>query len=476
MTEPRPRRKRANTSTWTMIAVGVIVVALAGYLVWSAVGKKSSANQYVTAQPTRGTLTVAVAGSGSIVSQNSASVNPGISGTVTELSVAVGQKVKKGEVLFVIDNPVLDANVTQAKSSYQSAKSSRLKAQQSETQADVTLTTGVSQAKQAVSQARASIANAKSALAKAKKATPFDSQAVVAANNNLDAANAGLKTAQANYTEACSISRSGHAAAAESYNAAVTAQSASYQDYQQAIKNAGQRTVTSPISGYVTTLAINNGDQIGGSSSSSGSSKTSGAAATSSSSSSNSTPIVISDLSSLQAQVQIAETDRPKVKLGQKVEVTFDAVPNLTITGHVEQIDAVGTSSSGVVTYSVTVTFDVQDKRLNPGMTASASIVTEIRPNVLLVPNAAIKTDSSGASYVQVLAAPGGTPTNVTVTTGAAGDTQTEITSGLTGNENVVTQTIASGGSSTSGSRSGLSVLGGGGAGRAGGGGFRGGN
>jgi hypothetical protein len=67
----------------------------------------------------------------------------------------------------------------------------------------------------------------------------------------------------------------------------------------------------------------------------------------------------------------------------------------------------------------------------------------------------------------------------VTVTTGAAGDTQTEITSGLTGNENVVTQTIASGGSSTTGSRSGLSVLGGGGAGRAGagaGGGFRGGN
>jgi len=137
---------------------------------------------------------VAVAGSGSIVSQNSASVNPGISGTVTGLSVAVGQKVKKGEVLFVIDNPALDANVTQAKSSYQSARSSRLKAAQSETQADVTLTTGVTQAKQAVSQARASIANAKSALAKAKSATPFDSQAVVAAENNLDAANSGLKT------------------------------------------------------------------------------------------------------------------------------------------------------------------------------------------------------------------------------------------------------------------------------------------
>jgi multidrug efflux pump subunit AcrA (membrane-fusion protein) len=482
MSEHRARRSR--NGQWGMIAIGVVVVLVAGYLVWSVVGKKSAATTYVSSQPTRGTLTVAVAGNGNVVSKKSASVSPGISGTVTQLSVSLGSKVKKGEVLFVIDNSSLDANVTQAKASYQQAKSSTLKAQQAETQADVSLSTGVLQAKQSLQQAKASVANAKTALNKAKAATPYDQNAVDAAEYSLDAANSGLKTAQKNYDHACRIQREGHAAAEESYQAAVTAQKASYMNYQQSITNAGQRSVTAPISGYVTTLAVNDGDQLGTSSSSSSSSRSSGSSSSgssgsSASSSSNSAAIVISDLSSLQAQVQIAETDRPKVKSGQKVELTFDAVPDLTITGKVAEIDAVGTSSSGVVTYNVTITFDVQDSRLNPGMTASASIITQVDTNVLLVPNAAVKTDSSGASYVQTLpsASSPGPPTNVAVTVGPAGDTQTEITSGLKGTEWVVTQTISpNSASSSTGSRSGLSVLGGGGGGRPGGGGFRGGN
>ena len=482
MAEPRAARpRRSKNNQWGMIAAAVVVILVAGFLVYSVIGKKSSNATYTTAAVTRGTLTVAVAGNGSVVSQNSASVNPPISGTVRQLTVKVGDKVRKGEVLFVLDNPGLDANVTQSKSSYQSAKASALKAQQAETQADVSLRTGVLQAKQALEQAEAAVAGAKSSLAKAKSASPYDANAVKQAEENLDSADLGKKIAVTNYKHACTIQREGHAAAAESVNAAVTGQNASYMDYQQSITTASERTVTSPIDGFITTLSINNGDQLGNSTSSSGSSRSSSggtsasSSGSSSSSSSNSAPIVISDLSSLQAQVQIAETDRPKVKVGQKVELTFDAVPSLTLTGKVETIDAVGTSSSGVVTYNVTITFDIQDKRLNPGMTASASIVTQVDPDVLLVPNAAVKTDTSGASYVQVLETPTGTPRDVSVTVGPAGDTNTEIKSGLTGNEQVVIATVSAGGSSTSGARSGLSVLGG--AGRAGGGGgFRGGN
>jgi len=473
---PAPRRarpRRSRNRQWGTIAAVIVVVAIAAALVWSVIGKKGSAATYTTAQPTRGTLTVAVAGNGNVVSQNSASVNPGISGTVTELSVSVGQKVKKGEVLFVIDNPALDAQVTQSKSSYQQAQASATKAAQAETQADISLDTGVWQAKQALQQAEAQVSSAKVALTKAQTAVPFDQNAVDAAESSLDAAETGLKTAQKNYKFACNLQKQGHTAAQESLDAAITAREAAYMNYQQAITSADQRNVTSPINGYITTLSINNGDQIGSSSgSSSNRTATSGTGVSSSTSvSSNSAPVVISDLSALQAQVQVAETDRPKVKVGQKVEVTFDAVPNLTITGKVKQIDAVGTSSSGVVSYNVTVSFDVQDSRLSPGMTASANIVTDVIENALLVPNAAVKTDSSGGTYVQVISAPGATPTNVTVEVGAASDTQTQITSGLSGNENVVTQTITSG-SSTTGTRSGFSVIGGG---RPGGG-FRGGN
>jgi multidrug efflux pump subunit AcrA (membrane-fusion protein) len=466
VTEPRPRRKKGGP--WGLIAIVVVVFLVAAFLVYSAIGKKSTATTYVTQPVTRGTLTVTVAGNGSVVSKSQASVNPGISGTVTMLNVSVGSKVSKGDVLFVIDNPSLDTNVTQAWSSYQQAKASALKAQQSEFQADISLETGVLQAKQSLQQAQASVANSKSSLKKAQTAVPYDQNAVDAATASLAAAETGLKTAEENYEHACRLQKQGHAAAEESYQAALTSRKASYMQYQEAVTSADQRSVTAPITGYITTLSINNGDQLGSSGTSS-SSRTSGGVSTSSSS--NSAPIIISNLSDLQAQVQIAETDRPKVKTGQKVEVTFDAVPDLTITGKVRQIDAVGTSSSGVVTYNVTVSFDVQDKRLNPGMTASASIITQVLTDVLLVPNAAVKTDATGASYVQVLATPNGTPTNVTVTVGPAGDTETQITSGLTGNENVVTQTISAGSTSSTGTRSGLSVIGGGGRGFGGGGG-----
>jgi multidrug efflux pump subunit AcrA (membrane-fusion protein) len=427
----------------------------------------------VTQPVTQGTLSVAVAGSGNVVSANAASVNPQVSGTVTQLGVSQGSYVKKGDLLFTLDNPTLDAQVVQSRASYQQAQSSTLKAKQAETQADLSLETGVLQAKQSLQQAQAQVASSKVALTKAQTATPVDGNAVAAAQASLAAANTGLKTAQKNYDWACHIQKEGHAAAAKSYTAAQTGQNASYLSYQQAIANADMRTVTAPITGYVTTLSINNGDQVSGNGSSGSTSRSTSGGTTSASSVSANSPIVITNLSNLQATVQIAETDRPKVQQGQKVALTFDAVPDLTITGKVAEIDAVGTSSSGVVSYNVTVTFDVQDKRLTPGMTASASIVTAVYTDVLLVPNAAIKTDSSGGSYVQVLASPTASPQDVTVTVTAAGDSQTAVTGSIKAGDEVVTQTVAAGSTGTAATRSGLSVIGGGRAG--GGGGFGGG-
>jgi RND family efflux transporter MFP subunit len=464
--EPRPRRKKQGP--WGLIAVIVVVVAIAAFLVYSAIGKKSTATRYVTQAVTKGTLTVAVAGNGNVVSSNSSAVDPGVSGIVTQLNVSLGSKVKKGDVLFVIDNPDLDASVVQARGSYQQAQSSLAKAKQTKTQARQQKTSSVAQAKVSYLQAQASAAKAKQSLNQAKSASPVDPLSVEAAQDSYDAALVAEKSAKTAYHQAEDNAEQNYSASVKAYNASVSSRESSRLSYENAIATADMRTVTAPITGYITTLSIRNGDQLGSTGSSS---RTSGATTTSSSS--GSTPIVISDLSELEAQVQISETDRPKIKTGQKVELTFDAVPDLTITGKVAEIDAVGTASQNVVTYGVMVTMDVQDKKLSPGMTASASIVTRVDTDVLLVPNAAVKTDSSGASYVQVLDAPNGTPRDVTVEVGPAGDTQTEITSGLNGNENVVVQTISSGTTSAASSRTGLGVLGGGGRAIGGGGGFR---
>ncbi|MEJ0054151.1 MAG: HlyD family efflux transporter periplasmic adaptor subunit [bacterium] len=150
------------------------------------------------------------------------------------------------------------------------------------------------------------------------------------------------------------------------------------------------------------------------------------------------------------AVLSLDEVDAAKIKLGQKATLTFDAIDGLMLTGTVSGIDAVGTVSQGVVTYSVTISLDAGDERVKPGMTVSASIITATAPNALSVPSGAIKT-MNGASYVQVFDPPlaeantgsAGTPSpaapkNVPVETGISDDTSTQILSGLGEGDQVV--------------------------------------
>jgi len=139
------------------------------------------------------------------------------------------------------------------------------------------------------------------------------------------------------------------------------------------------------------------------------------------------------------AEISLNEVDVAKVKVGQKVTLTFDAVADLTISGQVAQIDAIGTVSQGVVNYAVKISFDTQDERIKPSMSVSAAIITDVKQDALLVPNAAVKSDSNNGSYVQILV--NNAPQNQTVETGLANDTMTEITSGVKESDQVVTQT-----------------------------------
>ena len=162
----------------------------------------------------------------------------------------------------------------------------------------------------------------------------------------------------------------------------------------------------------------------------------------------------------LLAQVSLNEVDAAKVQLQQKATLTFDALPGVSITGQVVQLDTIGTSSQGVVSYNAKVAFDTQDSRIKPGMSVTAAVITQVDQDVLLIPNAALKTQGS-SSYVEVfdgsLVTPNSSgngtgtvvslssPQRVTVEAGLANDTQTEITTGVTEGEYVVTQTSTGG-------------------------------
>ena len=138
------------------------------------------------------------------------------------------------------------------------------------------------------------------------------------------------------------------------------------------------------------------------------------------------------------AEISLNEVDVAKVKVGQKATLTFDAVEGLTLSGKVAEIDTLGTVSQGVVNYTVKIIFDTQDERIKPGMSVSAAIITDMKQDVLLVPNAAVK--SNGEQYVEVLE--NNTPRYQAVGVGLSNDTMTEITSGLKEGDKVITKTI----------------------------------
>jgi HlyD family secretion protein len=140
------------------------------------------------------------------------------------------------------------------------------------------------------------------------------------------------------------------------------------------------------------------------------------------------------------AEVALNEIDITSVKTGQKVNLTFDAVDGLTITGSVAEVDQLGTSSQGVVSYTVKIGFDTDDERIKANMSVTAAIITEARQDVLLAPNSAVKTQGE-AKYVQTLNG-AGDPENKSVEVGLSNDTMTEIISGLNVGDEIITQTI----------------------------------
>ena len=142
------------------------------------------------------------------------------------------------------------------------------------------------------------------------------------------------------------------------------------------------------------------------------------------------------------AQATLNEVDVVNVKVGQQATITFDALPDMTLTGKVSEVDTIGTVSQGVVSYNVQVALDVSNAQVRPGMSDTVAIITNVKQDTLLVPNAAITTKGN-ATYVQVLGADG-TPAQVEVTTGLANDTQTEILSGIKEGDKIVTKTVTS--------------------------------
>jgi HlyD family secretion protein len=101
------------------------------------------------------------------------------------------------------------------------------------------------------------------------------------------------------------------------------------------------------------------------------------------------------------ASVSFNEVDVASIEIGQKVNLTFDAISDLNITGTVVEIASTGIVSSGVVTYEVKISFDQDNEKIKPGMSVNAEIVTQSKENVLAISSNSIKS-RNGVSYVEI--------------------------------------------------------------------------
>jgi len=158
----------------------------------------------------------------------------------------------------------------------------------------------------------------------------------------------------------------------------------------------------------------------------------------------------IGNVSGMEVVIPFAEADASRIASDQEVQITFDAISNLTISGRVIAVATSSTVSSGVVNYYATISLNQTNKALKQGMTANATVTVSKASNVLTVPNLAI-TRSAGQAYVVAYA--NGQQTQTPIEVGVVGDQFTEVTGGLNDGEQIVIPTIkaASGSGTTRG-------------------------
>lgn len=168
------------------------------------------------------------------------------------------------------------------------------------------------------------------------------------------------------------------------------------------------------------------------------------------------------------ASFNLPEIDVTKVKSGQRVTITLDALPGKTFTGKVIGVDRTGIVSSGVTNYPTTVQFDTAAADVLSNMSATANIILDSKDEALTVPSSAVQTQGT-QTVVRVMK--NGKVTQQPVEVGLSSDSQTEIISGLTEGDEVVTAMTASGSQGSAGSP--FSAFGGRGFGGFGGGGRR---
>ncbi|MFI6925562.1 efflux RND transporter periplasmic adaptor subunit [Nonomuraea spiralis] len=236
--------------------------------------------------------------------------------------------------------------------------------------------------------------------------------------------------------------------------------------YREAQRTVAATVLRAPFKGTVT--AVNG--SVGGTASGSGGGGSQGQSQGQSQSTAAGTGgfVDLADTGRLQLVGTFTESDVGKLDQGQAATVTFDALPGVTASGKVTQIQPVASTSNNVVQYPVTVTFTKVPAQVRLGQTATVEVVVGRADDVVTVPSTAVST-SGGQATVTLLQ--NGRQVRTPVEVGVRGTALTEIKSGVSEGDQLVPPATGT----QTGTQSGTNQRGGFGGGFPGGGGMPGG-
>jgi HlyD family secretion protein len=411
-----------TTRTKRIVGAMTAVVVIGGIVAANVIREKRSRVAVQTGKVAKHDLVQVVTASGEVRPRRYVNVGANVSGRIVELDVQEGDRVKKGQVLARIESERYAAAVRQAEAAVQAARADL-------DRADADLQVG-----------RLAFERAQSM----KKQRLISEQ-------DYDQAEADYKMRAANLD------------AARRRVAQIQAQLDSARD------DLDKTTVYSPMDGVVTSLPKEQGEMVIGALSF------------------NPTVLMtVADLSIMECEVMVDETDIRNLKVGQEAKIDVDALEGVEIKGEVTEIGASaivrGTDTTQAQTtlgantgnqpkdFKVTIVLKDPPASLRPGLNATAEITTARRKDVLAVPvqavvvrevgkdgkviDAGLDTSASASDGNTVTVAPrrekgeekdgvflvrDGKAVFTPVETGIMGDTDIEIVKGLEGGEEIVT-------------------------------------
>ena len=325
---------------------------------------------------TQGAMSTEYSVNGKVAADNEVQVFPMLAGQVLTLSVSEGDKVSKGQTLLSVDTSTVTSTMSSLRESYNATKTATDKA--------------IENAQISVQQAQLAVENTEALL-----------EAGAAAEQDLTKAKQGLEQAQAGVAQA------------RAQQAASLAQIQASMD--QINKQASLGTVTAPCAGTVTTVNVVQGGMA----------------------SSAQPAVVIAEDSRVKIKASVSEDVFAGLHVGDSAGVQISVLSDEVKTAKILSLPAATNQQTNLYDVSVSVP-DGSDPAI--GSFATVIFYTDRRENTLSVPTECVLTGNDNERYLFTVDEGGTTAKRVTVETGLVGKTQTEITSGLTAGDRVVTK------------------------------------